>query len=100
MEGVGALELKVFTLPTCSTCSVAKRIAFEVAEKFGLTCREVNMNTEEGLKEGATYQIRSAPSIVLNNEVIVRGHLISKERLEEEVQKRLEKWRARVSQRG
>jgi len=91
------MELKVFTLPTCSGCSLAKRIAFEVAQKFGIAYRVVNMATEEGLREGLSYQIMSAPSIVINEEVIVRGHLISKEKLEEEVKKRIEKWKMRAS---
>ncbi|MEM3824444.1 MAG: thioredoxin family protein [Candidatus Bathyarchaeia archaeon] len=99
MEGfdVKTPELKVFTLPSCSSCPVAKQVAFEVAQKLGLAYREVNLNTKEGLEEGEAYQIMSAPSIALNDEVIVRGHLISKEKLEEEVQKRLEKWRVRAS---
>jgi glutaredoxin len=99
MESFGAetLELKVFTLPTCSSCPAAKQIAIEVARKLGLTYREVDMNTKEGLAEGLTHQIMSAPSIALGDEVIVAGHLISKEKLEEEVRKKLEKWRARAS---
>jgi len=94
---VTAPELKVFTLPSCSSCPVAKQIAFEVAQKFGLAFRVVDMNTREGLEEGLAHQIMSAPSIVLNDDVIVRGQLISKEKLEEEVQRRLEKWRAKAS---
>jgi|YelNatPaOPRAMG01_1025707.scaffolds.fasta_scaffold12287_2 glutaredoxin len=99
MEGFGfkAPELKVFTMPTCSSCPAAKQIAIEVAKKLGLPYREVNMNTQEGLAEGIAHQIMSTPSIVLGDEVIVVGRLISKERLEEEVRKRLEKWRARAS---
>ena len=91
------MELKVFTLPTCSCCSVAKMIAFEVAEKYGITCRVVDMATKEGLSEGSAYQVMSAPSIVIDDDVFVRGHLISRERLEEEVKKRLEKGRAQAS---
>jgi glutaredoxin len=97
MEDYRVLELKVFTIPACSSCPAAKQVAFEVAQKYGLAYREVNMNTKEGLEEGLAHQIMSTPSIVLNDEVIVRGRLISKERLEEEVRKRLEKWRARAS---
>jgi glutaredoxin len=98
MEGSAkTLELKVFTLPTCSSCPAAKQIALEVARKLGLAYREVDMNTQEGLKEGLAHKIMSAPSIALEDEVIVVGRLISRERLEEEVQKRLEKWRARAS---
>jgi len=90
------MELKVFTLPTCPSCPMAKMIASEVAQKFGVTFREVNMATEEGLNEGLTYEIRSAPSIVIDQDVIVRGRLISKEKLEEEVKKRIEKWKGRA----
>ncbi|MGQ9530431.1 MAG: thioredoxin family protein [Candidatus Bathycorpusculaceae bacterium] len=89
------MELKVFTLPTCAVCPAAKTIAREVAEKFGISFREVNMATEEGFKEGLVYDIVSAPTIMLENEVIVRG-LISRERLEEEVVKRIEKWKKRA----
>jgi len=98
MEGLGvkAPELKVFTLPTCSSCHVAKQIVSEVAHKLGLAYREIDMNTKEGLEEGMLHQIMSAPSIALNDEVIVVGRLISREKLEEEVQKRLEKWRVRA----
>ncbi len=91
------MELKVFTLPTCSGCSMAKMIAFEVAEKYGVTCRVVDMATKEGLSEGSVYHIMSAPSIAIDDDVFVRGHLISKKRLEEEVKKRLKKWRTRAS---
>jgi glutaredoxin len=96
METSCDLELKVFTLPSCSICSLAKRIASEVAQKFGLAYKEVNMGTREGLEEAQPHQIMSVPSIVLKDEVLVRGRLISKEQLEEEVQKRLERWRARA----
>jgi predicted thioredoxin/glutaredoxin len=91
------MELKVFTLPTCSGCSVAKMIAFKVAEKYGITCRVVDMATKEGLSEGSAYQVMSAPSIAIDDDVFVKGHLISKERLEKEVKKRLEKWKVRAS---
>jgi len=91
------MELKVFTLPTCSGCPVAKKIVFEIAKKYGIACKVIDMATEEGLREGLGYQIMSAPSIAIDEEVIVRGHLISQKRFEEEVRKRLEKWKTRVS---
>ena len=91
------MELKVFTLPTCSGCPVAKMIALEVAQKYGVACRVVDMATKEGLDEGLAYQVMSAPSIAIDEDIVVRGHLISKEKLEEEVKKRLEKWKTRAS---
>ena len=89
------MELKVFTLPTCSTCPVAKTIASEVAAKLGVSYREVNLATREGQNEGLAYDILSAPSIVLEDEVIVRGRLLSKLKLEQEVSERIEKWKTR-----
>lgn len=91
------MELKVFTLPTCPTCSTAKVIVSEVARKFDVAFREVNMATEEGLREGLAHDVVSTPSIAIDREVVVRGRLISREKLEEEVQKRLERWRKRIS---
>jgi thiol-disulfide isomerase/thioredoxin len=91
------MELKVFTLPTCTGCPAAKIIAREVAEKFGISFREVNMATEEGFNEGLALEIVGTPSIVLDDDVIVRGRLISREKLEEEIAKRIEKWKKRAS---
>jgi hypothetical protein len=76
---------------------LAKTFALEVAQKFGIAFKEVNMATEEGVKEGLAYDIMSTPSIAIDEEVIVRGRFISKEKLEEEVSRRLEKWKTRVS---
>ena len=91
------MELKVFTLPTCPTCPMAKTLVSEIARKLGIGYREVSMATKQGLDEGLTYDICSTPSIVLDDEVIARGQLISKEKLEEEVSSRLAKWKARAS---
>jgi glutaredoxin len=91
------VELKVFTLPSCSSCPLAKAIASEVAQEFNIAYREVNLATAEGMNEGKASDILSVPSIAVNDEVVVRGQLVSKRRLEEEVRKRLDKWTERVS---
>jgi glutaredoxin len=91
------MELKVFTLPSCPSCSMAKTIASEVADEFGLLCREVSLATKEGLNEGSIYDIMSTPSIVLDDDVIVRGRLISKDKLKAEIELRLQKWKQRAS---
>jgi glutaredoxin len=91
------VELKVFTLPSCPTCPTAKSIASETAQKLGVAYREVSLASQEGLKEGLAYDILCTPSIVLDDEVIVRGRLIAREKLEDEIKKRLEKWRERAS---
>jgi glutaredoxin len=90
------VELKVFTLPSCSSCHLAKVIAAEVAHEFNLAYKEVDLATADGMNEGKARDILSAPTIAVDDEVIVRGGLVSKQRLEEEVRKRMEKWTQRA----
>lgn len=85
------MELKIFTLPTCPKCPRAKVIAKEVAEKFNIKYREIDISTHEGLLEGLMYQIMSTPSIVIEDEVIARGKITSKEELEAVIKKMLAK---------
>ena len=85
------MELKVFTLPTCKNCPVAKKISQEIAQKFGLKYAEVDISTPDGQLDGLMYQIMSTPSIAIDDEVITRGKLLSQEELETEVRKRLDK---------
>jgi predicted thioredoxin/glutaredoxin len=72
-------------------------MASEVAQEFNIHYREVDLATAEGMSEGRARDILSVPSIAVDDEVIVRGGLVSKERLEEEVRKRIEKWIERAS---
>lgn len=83
------MELKVFTLPTCKNCPAAKKTSREIARKYGLKYVEVDLSTPSGRLEGFKYQIMSTPSIAIENEVIARGKLPSREKLETEVKKRL-----------
>ena len=85
------MDLKVFTLPKCVNCPPAKKISQEIAQKFGLNYREVDISTPDGQLDGLMYHIMSTPSIALDNEVIARGKLLSVEELEAEVRKRLNK---------
>jgi glutaredoxin len=83
------VELKVFTLPTCKDCPAAKRISKEIADKYSLKYAEVDISTPEGQLEGLMHQIMSTPSIAINEEVVTRGRLPSKEELETEIRKLL-----------
>ena len=85
------MELKVFTLPTCTNCPTAKKISQEIAQKYGLEYAEVDISTPDGQLDGLMFQIMSTPSIAIDNEVITRGKLLSREELETEVRKRLDK---------
>ncbi len=85
------MELKVFTLPACPNCPVAKEISQEIAQKYELDYKEVDISTPEGQLDGLMHQIMSTPSIAIDNEVITRGKLVSREELEIQVRKRLAK---------
>ena len=85
------MELKVFTLPTCKNCPAAKKISQEIAQKYGLKYETVDISTPDGQLDGLMNQIMSTPSIAIDDEVITRGKLLSREELETEVKKRLAK---------
>ncbi|MCW3981827.1 MAG: thioredoxin family protein [Candidatus Bathyarchaeota archaeon] len=85
------MELKVFTLPACQKCPAAKRLTREIAQKYGIRYTEVDMSTPEGQLDGLMHQIMSTPSIAVDQEVIARGKLLSREELETEVRKRLDR---------
>ncbi len=91
------MELKVFTLPTCSSCPAVKTVVAEVAQKLGVDYREIDMATGEGAAEGLKYQIMGTPSIAIDDDVIVRGRFVSKERLEVEIRKRMEQQSTHIS---
>jgi glutaredoxin len=83
------LEIKVFTMKTCPNCPAAKQLAKEVSDKFNVTYKEVDISTPDGEIEGLMYQIMSTPSLAIDDDVIARGKLITREELENEVRKRL-----------
>ena len=85
------MELKVFTLPHCPNCPGAKKIAREVASKYGLNYAEVDISTPDGQLEGLMHQIMSTPSIAIDGNIVVRGKLVSRVELEGEVRNRLTK---------
>lgn len=76
-------------MKTCPNCPAAKQLAKDVAGKFNVAYKEVDISTPDGEIEGLMYQIMSTPSIAIDDDVIARGKLISQEELEGEVRKRL-----------
>jgi len=89
MSEKGSLTIKVFILKTCPNCPTAKKIAREVAEKSNVRFMEIDVGTPEGQIEGLMYQIMSTPSIALDDEVIARGEVLTKEELEKKVREKL-----------
>ena len=84
-----SMKLKVFTLPSCTKCPAAKKVAEEVAKAYKLEYEVIDMDTEGGRLTGLMHQVMSTPSIAIDDEVIVRGEALSKGALEIEVRKRL-----------
>jgi len=84
------VKLKVFTLPSCQKCPAVKRIAKDIAAKYDLDFLEVDISTPDGQLEGLMHQIMSTPSIAIDESVVSRGDLISREELDAEVRKRLD----------
>ncbi len=82
-------------MPTCPVCPLAKTIVSEVAHELGIDYREVNMASREGMDEGIAFDVLSAPSIALDNDVIARGSILPKDKRAEEVKRRLESWKKR-----
>jgi glutaredoxin len=83
------MKIKVYTLPACPICPLAKKIAAQVAQKYNISYHEVDLTTIEGKEESLKYQIMSVPTIIINDDVVSQGKMISQEDLEREVKKRL-----------
>jgi len=89
MSGKESLTIKVFTLKTCPNCPIAKKIGREVAEKFNVGFMEIDVGTPEGQIEGLMYQVMSTPGIAINDEVVARGAVLTREELEKKVREKL-----------
>jgi len=72
-------KLIVFVKKDCPKCPMAKKIAKEVAEELGLEYEEVDV--EKDMVTALMYNVISVPSIALDEEVLVRGEVPTKEEL-------------------
>ncbi|RLI85669.1 MAG: thioredoxin family protein [Archaeoglobales archaeon] len=73
------MKLIVFTKRDCPNCPNAKKIAMEVAEELNLEFEEVDI--EEDLITALQFNVASTPSIALNDEVLFRGEVPTKDEL-------------------
>ncbi len=81
------MKLIVFTKRDCPNCPNAKRIAKEVAEELGLEFEEIDV--EKDLITALQFNVASTPSIALNEDVLFRGEVPTKEELKREIEKYL-----------
>jgi len=80
------MKLTVFTGPNCPKCPPAKEVCQGVAESLGLEYEEINI--EERMIEALQMQIASTPSVVIDDDVVFRSVIPSKDQLLEEIKKR------------
>jgi len=71
--------LKLFSSPRCMPCKILKK---KLLEK-GIIFEEINVETDEGLKEAEKYGVTAVPTIIKDDELIVVG--LPKKQLEEEL---------------
>ncbi|RLE39197.1 thioredoxin family protein [Candidatus Woesearchaeota archaeon] len=72
----------------CPKCPVAKEICSVVAKEQDIECSEVRMDEDDNRYDAYSLQIVSAPSIVINDDVVFRGVVPSREELLNEINKR------------
>jgi glutaredoxin len=80
------MKILVYYGKNCPKCPAAKKVCQQVAKEKKLQYEEVDI--EEHMIEALQMQIASTPSIVLDDEVLFRGEIPTKEELVKEVEKR------------
>ena len=80
------MKLTVYYGKNCPNCPSAKKVAGAVAKENG--CEYEEKDIEESMIEALQLQIASTPSIVLDDEVLFRSTIPSREELLEEIKKR------------
>ena len=82
-------KLIVFVKKDCPQCPLAKQIAKEVAEELGLEYEDIDI--EKDMVTALMYNVISTPSIALDEEVLFRGEVPTKEELVRMVKRIIEK---------
>ena len=72
-------KIIVFVKKDCPKCPLAKKVAKEVAKELGLEYEEIDI--EKDMVTALMYNVISTPSIALDEEVLVRGEIQTKEEL-------------------
>ena len=80
------MKLTVYTLKNCPRCPAAKELCSKIAKERNLNYEEIDI--QDNIIEAFSRQIVSAPSIEINEDVVFRGQLPTKEELLNEIGKR------------
>ena len=80
------MKIQVYYGKNCPKCPAAKKVCQQLAKEKSMQYEEVDI--EEHMIEALQMQIASTPSIVLDDDVLFRGEIPTKEELIKEVEKR------------
>lgn len=82
------MKLIVFTMKNCPNCPYAKKVAKEVAEELNLQYEEIDV--EKDMITALQYNVASTPSIALDEEVLFRSEVPTKDELLRAVKNRID----------
>jgi glutaredoxin len=80
------MKIIVYTTETCPKCPKVKELCREIAQEHNLEYLEKDI--ADNLIEALQNQVATAPSVMIDGEVICRSRIPSKEELVTEVAKR------------
>lgn len=88
------VKITLFTSKNCPKCPAAKRIVQQVAKELG--CELIEIDIHENPITALQYQIASAPSIMIGNEVFSRSEVPTADKLYKAVKRFLSCTRDRI----
>jgi len=80
-------KVTIFTMPQCPKCPAAKELVHEVSKDFDIEITEVDI--KEDMLTGLQYGVASTPSVAVNEKLISRGDVPSRDELIEEIKRAL-----------
>jgi glutaredoxin len=85
---MAGVRVRVFTLPNCPKCPAAKKLVREIQEEYEIDVEEIDLQRD--MVTALQMGVASTPSIAVNERVISRGDIPSKEVLVEEIERYME----------
>jgi glutaredoxin len=78
-------KVTVFTMPDCPKCPAAKELVKEVGRDFDIEIDEVDL--QQDMIKGLQYGVASTPSVAVNEKLISRGDVPSRDELIAEIKR-------------
>lgn len=68
------MKVELFLSPVCPYCPAARKVFFNVAERYpGSYFEEINTYTEAGMERGMSLQVMAVPSVAIDGVVKLVG---------------------------